>query len=60
MWIKRERTRKDFIDMEQMEIESLHFAGNRSKLDCLLSDDFLEYGQSGRVYNKSDTIDAFK
>ncbi|MDF2999924.1 MAG: hypothetical protein K0Q48_43 [Bacillota bacterium] len=43
---------------KEQDLLSHELCRERSKLERLLSDDFLEYGTSGTVYSKRDTIDA--
>jgi hypothetical protein len=53
-------SRQDWITLEQLE-ESLWRAEVRfdhQRMENILAPDFLEFGRSGRVYQRQDTIDV--
>ena len=53
-------TLRDTLLQLELELMSQSVRKSRPKLDELLADDFVEFGSSGRVFDKQSTIEAMQ
>ncbi|MCA1029651.1 nuclear transport factor 2 family protein [Bacillus timonensis] len=48
---------KNLYTLEQ-KLQLPNIRKNQAELDCLLADDFVEFGSSGRIWNKKEIIEG--